>query len=75
MGPILNEVGIDMEPGEAALRRACKAARVGVYFSSRDRRAGFPHIHLRCGPIGLGSFRDCRSALRWLVPQEVANVG
>lgn len=68
-------LGFEPEPGELALRRACKERAVSLYFNAGDRRRGEPHVHLRCGALGLGSFRDCRAALQWLIPQEVTHAG
>jgi hypothetical protein len=66
-------IGFELESGEPALRRECKRLGVSLYLNAGDRRHGRPHVHLRSGSIGLGSFRDCRTALQWLVPQEVAH--
>jgi hypothetical protein len=66
-------MGFEPEPGEFALRRECKRLGVSLYLNAGDRRHGRPYVHLRCGALGLGAFRDCRAALQWLVPQEVVN--
>jgi hypothetical protein len=66
-GVTLNAAGYPIPEEDAALQRACRARKIGLFFCNASRRAGRPHIRLTHHGIGLGEFRSCREALDWLL--------
>lgn len=55
---------------EQALLAEARAQGVRVFFNTRARRAGRPHIELHAGPQLLETFASLNQALRWLRPGQ-----